>query len=72
MASENTSILTSDIESDISTLFLMGNGYLVTYNIYIACKLNLANIIGEAGQPFNLNEIAKKITGPVNMEYLKR
>ena len=71
MATEDT-VNISEMESDISTLSILFNGHLVTYCIQIACKLNLASIIGEAGEPLSLNEIAEKIPGEVNLSYLKR
>ena len=72
MASEGNSSLTPEIESDISDLLFLSNGYLVSCYIHIACSLNLAGIIGETGQPLSLNAIAEKIPGEVNLGYLKR
>ena len=67
MASEPT-----DTESAVSTLNFLFNGHLVTYCINIACKLNIAGVIAEAGKALSLQELEEKIHGEVNSTYLKR
>ena len=67
MASKST-----DVESAVSTLNFLFHGHLVTYCIHIACKLNIAGVIAEAGRALSLQELEEKIHGEVNLSYLKR